>query len=127
MTHSVSSNKTLARTIEEYTAKKFNDERATKRPDLFLAKNLRGGYLLIEFKRPSKEISRDDQSQASQYRDDLEPRFGQIEILLLGKGRDSTALINNDPPRLSVFGYEALISEARAQLDWLLAELIVEK
>jgi|CXWL01.1.fsa_nt_gi hypothetical protein len=117
------SNKTLANTIETYAAEKFTGERATKRPDLFLAQNLRGGYLLIEFKRPSKEISRDDQNQAAKYRDDLEPRFGSIHILLLGKGRASSALLQNDPPRLDVFGYEALISSARNQHDWLLAEL----
>lgn len=119
----IASNKTLARTIEEYTAGKFTGERAPKRPDLFLAQNLRGGYLLIEFKRPSKEIDRQDQRQAQEYRDDLEPKFGQIEILLLGRGRDVTATAQNDPPRLQVFGYEALISAARTQLDWLLAEL----
>jgi len=119
----VSSNKTLARTIEEYTAAKFAGDRASKRPDLFLAQNLRGGYLLIEFKRPAKEIDRQDQRQAQEYRDDLEPRFGQIEILLLGKGRDVTAAVQNDPPRLQVFSYEALISVARTQLDWLLTEL----
>jgi len=119
----VSSNKTLARTIEEYTEAKFTGERASKRPDLFLAQNLRGGYLLIEFKRPSKEIDRQDQRQAQEYRDDLEPKFGQIEIILLGKGRDVTAAVQNDPPRLQVFSYEALISAARTQLDWLLSEL----
>ncbi len=119
----ISSNKTLARTIEEYTATKFIGERATKRPDLFLAQNLRGGYLLLEFKRPSKDIDRQDQRQAQEYRDDLEPRFGQIEILLLGKGRDATASAQNDPPRLQVFSYESLISAARTQLDWLLTEL----
>lgn len=119
----ISSNKTLARTIEEYASAKFTGDRAPKRPDLFLAQNLRGGYLLIEFKRPSKEIDRQDQRQAQEYRDDLEPKFGQIEILLLGKGRDVTATVQNDPPRLQVFSYEALISAARTQLDWLLAEL----
>jgi hypothetical protein len=119
----ISSNKTLARTIEEYTATKFTGERASKRPDLFLAQNLRGGHLLIEFKRPSKEIDRQDQRQAQEYRDDLEPKFGQIEILLLGKGRDVTAAIQNDPPRLQVFSYEALISAARTQLGWLFTGL----
>lgn len=119
----IASNKTLAVTIEEYTTSEFTGERAAKRPDLFLAQNLRGDYLLIEFKRPSKTITRDDQNQAAKYRDDLEPKFGQIQILLLGKGRDSTALIQNDPPRLKVFGYEALLSTARTQFDWLLAEL----
>ena len=119
----ISSNKTLARTIEEYTSVKFTGERASKRPDLFLAQNLRGGFLLIEFKRPSKAIDRQDQQQAQEYRDDLEPKFGQIEILLLGKERDVSASAKNDPPCLQVFGYEALISTARTQLDWLLSEL----
>ena len=119
----ITSNKTLSRTIEEYTAEKFTGPRESKRPDLFLAQNLRGGYLLIEFKRPSKDIDRQDQRQAQEYRDDLEPRFGNIEILLLGKGRDVSAASQNDPPRLQVFGYEALISTARTQLDWLLNEL----
>ncbi|MBV6498940.1 MAG: DNA mismatch repair protein MutL [Prosthecobacter sp.] len=119
----ISSNKTLARTIEEYTSVKFTGDRASKRPDLFLAQNLRGGFLLIEFKRPSKAIDRQDQQQAQEYRDDLEPKFGQIEILLLGKERDVTATAKNDPPGLQVYGYEALISTARTQLDWLLAEL----
>lgn len=119
----ISSNKTLARTIEEYTATKFTGDRASKRPDLFLAQNLRGGFLLIEFKRPSKAIDRQDQQQAQEYRDDLEPKFGQIEILLLGKARDVSATAKHDPPSLQVFGYEALISTARTQLDWLLTEL----
>ena len=119
----ISSNKTLARTIEEYTTVKFTGERASKRPDLFLAQNLRGGFLLIEFKRPSKAIDRQDQQQAQEYRDDLEKKFGEIQILLLGKERDVSASAKNDPPGLQVFGYEALISTARMQLDWLLSEL----
>ena len=75
----------------------------------------------------SKEIDRLDQRQAQEYRDDLEPKFGQIEILLLGKGRDVTAAEQNDPPRLQVYSYEALISTARTQLDWFLAELKTEE
>lgn len=81
----IASNKTLTKTIEDYARAKFAGKRAAKRPDLFLAQNLRGGFLLIEFKRPSKDISRADQNQAAEYRDDLEPKFGQVEILLLEK------------------------------------------
>lgn len=119
----ISSNKTLARTIEEFTSQKFKGDNASKRPDLFLATNPRAEYLLIEFKRPSKTITRADQNQAAEYRDELEQRFGQIQILLLGKGREAGVSAQNDPPRLSVFGYEALISAARSQLNWLLSEL----
>lgn len=120
---SIASNKTTAKTIQEYTDTKFTGKRATKRPDLFLAQRLSGEYLLIEFKRPSDDITRDNQRQAAEYRDDLEPRFGSIEILLLGKARDATTQPHNDLPRLKVFGYEALVSAARTQLDWLLRQL----
>ena len=121
---SIASNKTTAKTIQEYTDSKFSGARAARRPDLFLAQRLSGEYLLIEFKRPSDEITRDNQRQAAEYRDDLEPRFGSIEILLLGKARDATTQPHNDPPRLKVFGYEALVSAARTQLDWLLRQLV---
>ncbi len=120
----IASNKTTAKTILDYTDEKFVGERASRRPDLFLGQRLNGEYLLIEFKRPSKEITRDDQRQAAEYRDDLEPRFGAIEILLLGKARDAATQPNNDLPRLKVFGYEALVSTARTQLDWLLRQLV---
>lgn len=119
----IASNKTTARTIQEYTDTKFSGKRAAKRPDLFLAQRLSGEYLLIEFKRPSDEITRDNQRQAAEYRDDLEPRFGSIEILLLGKARDPSTQPHNDLPRLKIFGYEALVSAARTQLDWLLQQL----
>lgn len=77
--------------------------------------------------RFATDIDRQDQRQAQEYRDDLEPKFGRIEILLLGKGRDLTAAVQNDPPRLQVYSYEALISTARTQLDWLPAELKTEE
>lgn len=120
---SIASNKTTAKTIQEYTDTKFSGKRAAKRPDLFLAQRLSGEYLLIEFKRPSDDITRDNQRQAAEYRDDLEPRFGSIDILLLGKARDATTQPHNDLPRLKVFGYEALLSAARTQLAWLLNQL----
>lgn len=119
----VASNTTLATMVDKYATSKFAGKRAKSRPDLFLAQDLSGGYLLIEFKRPSREITRDDQNQAVKYRDDLEPTFGHIDILLLGKCRDSSASSQHDPDRLRVFGYEALISTARTQLNWLLKEL----
>lgn len=121
----ISSNKTLSKTMEAYCEEKYTGKRAAKRPDLFLGKNLRGGYLLIEFKRPSKDITRDDQRQAQEYRDDLGSRFGagSIEILMLGKGREVAALQQDDPPRMKVFGYEAIISTARTELEWLIKEL----
>jgi hypothetical protein len=53
-----SSNKTLGRVIEEYTNEKFKGKNATKRPDLLLLNRVDGKHLLIEFKRPKKELDR---------------------------------------------------------------------
>ncbi len=46
-------------------------------------------------------------------------------IVWLGRvpARDATTQPHNDLPRLKVFGYEALVSSARTQLDWLLRQL----
>ena len=95
------------------------------RPDLLLSERRIGGYLLIEFKRPSKLIDRRDQAQAQEYRDDLEAKFSNISVLLLGKGRDDSAA-KNDPPELKVLGYEGVISGARSRLEWLVRELRAE-
>lgn len=119
----MSSNRTLARTIEEYTTKRFTGTRAAKRPDLLLSQNPLNEYLLIEFKRPSHALNRDDENQAIKYRDDLTGKFGKISILLLG-GKRSAAISNQyEHPDLKVMSYEALISQARSQLQWLVQQV----
>lgn len=83
----MSSNQTLGRVVEDYVAKKFTGARANKRPDLFLAQNIHGQYLLIEFKRPTATVGRDDENQAEKYRDDLAAHFRNIEIMVIGSCR----------------------------------------
>ena len=61
----------MAKFLDDNLGAKFTGPRANKRPDLFLAELMSGGFLLIEFKRPSKAIDRDDQNQAVKYRVDL--------------------------------------------------------
>jgi len=119
----MSSNDTLARIIEEYTNTKFKGERAHKRPDLFLSQDLYEQYLLIEFKRPSHALTRDDENQAIKYRDDLTPKFDKIIILVLGGERHKTVPSHYDREDLKVISYAALISRARTQLQWLINQL----
>lgn len=119
----MSSNKTLARMVEEYTNTEFIGERASKRPDLFLSQDLYSNYLLIEFKRPSHVLSRDDENQAEKYRDDLTARFGKISILLLGKERQQTISNYYDRDDIKVLSYSSLVSRARTQLQWLVRQL----
>ncbi len=117
----LSSNVTLRRTIEEFTAKKFTGPNATKRPDLLLLSQFDSKYVLVEFKRPGHTITRDDQLQAEKYRDDLS-QFRPMEIVLVGKDHDPA--ITTDRPRyVRLVSYAAAINRARAELDWLLKEL----
>lgn len=117
----LSSNATLGHIVEEYTAKKFDGPRATKRPDLLLLGQFDSKYVLVEFKRPSHTITRDDQLQAEKYRDDLS-QFRPMDILLVGKDHDP-AMTSDKPQYVRLVSYATAISRARAELDWLLKEL----
>jgi hypothetical protein len=119
----ISSEKTLASIIEKYTKKKFSGERAVKRPDLFLAKYHLRHHLLIEFKRPSHTLTRDDENQAEKYRDDLRSRFGHIKIIVIGGDVDRKILGNSHPIDTQLMTYPLLISNARAELNWLIDNL----
>lgn len=46
-----------------------------------------------------------------------------FEVSVLVRRDLAAGTVQNDPPRLQVFSYEALISAARTHFDWLLAEL----
>lgn len=120
----MSSNKTLARTIELYTGEKFKGNRANKRPDLLLANNVYGFHLLIEFKKPSHVLTRMDESQAVGYRDDLSRKFsGKIDIILLGKERHKDISLHYIDNSITFMSFNEIISKSRTEINWLLKEL----
>lgn len=120
----LTSNKTLARTVEEHLNKKFSGERAQKRPDLLLADLSQDKMLLIEFKRPSHTLTRDDKNQAEKYRDDLVPLFSKhIEILVLGGRRKEGLPVAPDNGTTKLVSFVEIISSARNRLEWLVNEL----
>lgn len=120
----VSSNQTLGKVIEDYVGREFSGERANKRPDLFLAERLSGGFLLVEFKRPSHDLTREDEAQAAKYRDDLSRSLGkQVDVLLLGRKRSLDVNPQYDTPQFKALGYSAVVSSARTALTWLLDSL----
>ena len=119
----MASNKSLARIIDDYKDEKYAGDRANKRPDLLLCNDLNNRHLLIEFKRPSHTITRDDENQAEKYRDDLTPKFTSIDILLIGKERDKRLSSQYDRPDVKIMSYVDLLSRARTQLNWLLTQL----
>lgn len=121
----LTSNKTIAATVEEYLGNKFTGERAKKRPDLLLSDLSRDALLLIEFKRPSHTLTRDDKNQAEKYRDDLMPTFSKkIDVLVLGGSRKDGLSVAFENGSTKLVSYTDVISSARNRLDWLVKELL---
>lgn len=122
----MSSNTTLRNIIENYCNESFKGTRASKRPDLLLSQDYGDTYLLIEFKRPSHPISRDDFAQAHKYRDDLSSRLRstkKMEIMMVGSGRSKGLDTHYLDPDTTIHSYASIISSARNELDWLLNTL----
>jgi hypothetical protein len=121
----IASNETLQKTIKRYTDKKFHGERADKRPDLFLSQNYDGKHLLIEFKKPTHTITRDDENQAEKYRDDLHSQLGiaDIEIMVIGGSVSNSINSRYINENIKLLTFTNIIGKARARLAWLLKEL----
>ncbi len=121
----IASNKTLAKLIADWLDKEFVGHRADKRPDLFLAALGADRFLLVEFKRPSHAIKRDDENQAIKYRDDLQPLVPdrKIEVLVVGGGRDTGIATQYAATDLKVTSYVVLAAQAREELGWLVTQL----
>lgn len=125
----IASNKTLKTIVERYLEKNYSGKKAATRPDLFLGTSLANQKLLIEFKKPSETVGRDDEAQAAKYRDELSQTHGltNIDVLILGGKVDRAMSALYQTSGTSFKSYEAVIADARSQLEWLLKELSTER
>lgn len=121
----MASNETLKRIVITYCDKTYTGNRASRRPDLLLAADPGESYLLIEFKRPTHPIDRQDEAQAQQYRDDLAPYLPAkpIDVIVLGGSRDATMDTRYETTRLRIHSYNDIISQARYDLEWIIKTL----
>ncbi|MEX2673452.1 MAG: ATP-binding protein [Phycisphaeraceae bacterium] len=119
----LASNKTLGRIISDYVGEKHKRKRLAHRPDLFLSQAHKGPKLLIEFKRPSQSVGRQAESQAREYRDDLTPSNGPMEILVLGGSVDKSMSAVYETRDIVFRSYAHVIGNARSEIEWLLSEL----
>jgi len=126
--HTMASNITLKRIVDQYCGKKFSGKRGALRPDLLLARNASNRHVLVEFKRPSHPIDRNDEAQAQVYRDELSQHVpgSEIDILVIGGRRAERTDTRYDAANLRVLSYNEVISNARYELDWLLKNLKIE-
>jgi hypothetical protein len=85
----------------------------------------RDEYLLVEFKRPSHAIGREDETQAHKYRDDLSPKIanGTISVAVIGGSRDPSVATRYKTDDLRVLTYVDLVAVAREELGWLVNQL----
>ena len=116
-----SSNKTLHRQLEDFLGKKFTGPRASNRPDLLLNENINGECLLIEFKRPSHSLNRDDYAQATDYRHDLSKQVNKpIRVLIVGGKISPDYPTANREPDVAAMTFADVIATARRQIEWQL-------
>lgn len=123
------SDKTLKSSIETISNKKYKGDNALNRPDMLLGRNLNQELVLIEFKRPSFTINRTTESQALEYRDELNPIYNNqlIDIILLGGKVDPKISSQNQRDDVKYRTYTDIIGKARARINWLIHELKLEQ
>lgn len=88
---------------------------------MLLNENLLGESLLIEFKRPSHPLNRNDYAQATEYRHDLKKIINKpIRVLVVGGSRSSDFPMSDKEPDVSALTFDDIIATARRQLEWQL-------
>lgn len=119
------SNQSLKTAAEQLCNKMYKGQNGNKRPDLFLGMAFNNEKLLIEFKRPSHTLTRDDEAQAQRYRDELMTLFPNQKIIvkLIGGKKADKILTQNNAADLFYHTYTELIINARANYDWLIQHL----
>jgi hypothetical protein len=117
------SNKTMRKTVTEYTDKVYVQSNGAKRPDLIML-GLADRALIVELKRPRDTIVWNDCAQALEYRDSLREYFSelQFDVYVLG-GKVHPQMSTSQYPDVRVFPYTLLVSQARSRLNWLVTNI----
>jgi hypothetical protein len=94
------------------------------RPDLLLSQDGFQTRLLVEFKRPSHEVGRDDEAQAKKYADWLKTRLQlSVDIIVIGGTTDALLCEEYTGQRTQFGSYAKLVADAQSSLDWMLQQL----
>lgn len=121
------SNLTLKRIIEDVAQKRYRGSRSRDRPDLILT-GTADNYLLLELKRPSHRVDRNDVAQAQRYRDDILEHLGRqrIDICVIG-GSVELGLATDENFSRFATAFPAVLDSARRRLEWLVANLSLDE
>ena len=118
-----SSNTSLKRISEEYLSQQYSGKNASKRPDLLLLNDQLGKHTLIEFKRPNHKLIYEDYSQAIAYRNELLKTLQELEVIVIVGERDNAVTSAYTEKDVRFMTFSGILSNARAQYQWLLAQL----
>jgi hypothetical protein len=121
----MSSNQQLA-TIAQQCDEAVSSHVSNKtRPDLLLSQDGFNSRLLVEFKRPSYNVGRDDETQAKKYADWLKSKLKvSVDIVVIGGTTDASLCDEYSGKRTQFSSYAKLIADAQASLDWMLKQLV---
>jgi predicted nuclease of restriction endonuclease-like (RecB) superfamily len=120
----MSSNQQLATIAQQCGEEALPHTSNRTRPDLLLSQDGFQNRLLVEFKRPTHPVGRDDEAQASKYADWLKRRLQlSVNIVVIGGTTDELLCEEHTGKRTQFLSYAKLIADAQAALDWLLEQL----
>ncbi len=123
--HLSCTNDTLKQVVNDYLDRKYEERAGRKKPGIFLLKDYKKDFTLVEVKRPGHPIRRADESKVLAHRDDLMLLFpkNKIDILLIGdRIKENTKL--NLGENSKFISYEELVSNAKSQTKWLNESLV---
>ena len=120
----MASNRQLASIAEDCSKFVCAHSSNSRRPDLLLSQDGFQNRLLVEFKRPTHAVGRDDEAQAKKYADWLKDRLQMtVDIVVIGGSLESSLCEEYSGKRTQFSSYAKLIADAQASLDWLLHQL----
>lgn len=127
----ISKNRDLQQAVELYVGHKYTNGHAHEAPSLLLLQDFNKGLVLLDLNPTDHEVSLMDRRRAMTFQEDLKVYLPQrdIEVLVFGGAVESGLVDQNNKSNATIrfHSYKSMLSEARVQLNWLLAELTKRK
>ncbi|GAB4408896.1 MAG: hypothetical protein OHK0039_12270 [Bacteroidia bacterium] len=121
----VSTNYELNEVVQMYIGHRFTNGHAAEAPTLLLLQDFNKRFIVLDLKEPDHTLELLDRRRAIGYQTDLNVYLPgrNIEIVVLGGALSASLVEQRSNAEVRFRSYQALVSDARVQLNWLLSEL----